>query len=119
MANIRMWGVNIYLLIGLLLLLAAVAVVVAALWTGLKIWLWRIRQKRAWQAYRQKSRRADGQKYPPFTGGVCDQCGRVSKKVYHPVSGPRLCSPCYETYWRQAELLSQRSEETQQQDSMS
>ena len=113
MADLRMWGANIHLLLGLLLCLAAGAVALAALWTGLKIWIWRVLQRRAWQQYRRQNRRADGRPYPPFTGGVCDDCGRVSKKIYHPVSGPRLCSPCYETYWRQSELFSPRSQTAQ------
>ena len=54
-----MWGLNIYFLIGLLFLLAVVGVVIFTLWTGLKMWIWRIGQRRAWQAYRRQSRRAD------------------------------------------------------------
>ena len=114
MTNFSMWGANMYLLIGLLLFLAAGAVVVVALWTGLKVWMWRIRQRRAWAEYRRQSQRADGRRYPPFTGGVCDHCKRVSKKVYHPASGPRLCSSCYEMFWRQAERSSPQEERAQQ-----
>jgi len=98
-----MWGLNIYFLIGLLIVLAFAGVMFIALWTGLKMWLWRTRQRRSWQAYQRQSRRADGRPYPPASPGVCDQCGRTSKTIYLAPSAHGLCPPCYESYWRQAE----------------
>jgi hypothetical protein len=102
-ADLSMFGLNIYYLIGLLILLAAAGVMIVALWTVLKISIWRTRQRRAWHAYLRQSRRADGQLYPPAAPGICDQCGRTSKTIYHLPLGYRLCPTCYETYWRQTD----------------
>lgn len=112
-AMLENWVLNIYFLIGALVALAALFVLLIAGWTLLKIGIWRRRQRCAWQAYRQQTRRADGRMYPPVLGGVCDHCGRVSKKIYHPLTGPSLCAPCYERYWREQE--GQRDEEKQPQ----
>ena len=104
MGRLEMWALNIHLLIGGLIALAAGLVLLVILWTGLKIGIWRIQQRRAQKAYVRETRRADGRRYPPFFGGVCEKCGQVSKKIYHPVVGPRLCADCYESHWREAEV---------------
>jgi hypothetical protein len=101
MMNLNMWALNIYALIGFLLLLGAASVVLVAVWTGLKMGIWSYLRRRSRQAYLSRTRRADGQRYPPVAGGVCDHCHRVSKQIYYSRSGPRLCSPCYEAYWRE------------------
>jgi hypothetical protein len=101
--QLQMWAVNVYWLLGFLIALAALALVLVACWTGLKILIWHVRRRRALQEYVAGTYRADGKRYPPFTGGTCDGCGRVSRKIYYPENGPRLCSTCYERYWRENE----------------
>jgi hypothetical protein len=101
--QIRMFGQNIYYLIGLLLALGFGSVVAVVCWTGLKIALFSLRRRRSEQLYRQQTRRADGKRYPPVACGFCDACGRSSKSIYHPSCGVKLCAPCYEEYWRRTE----------------
>jgi len=65
MTQLEMWGLNIYFLIGALLLLGAGSVLLVVLATGVKVLIWRIQQRRAMRAYRSQTRRSDGWTYPP------------------------------------------------------
>jgi hypothetical protein len=96
-------GLNLFLLIGAAVLLGGISLVALAGWTGLRAWVWHVRQRRSRQRYRRRTFRADGQIYPSFSAGVCQECGRSSRKIYHPLTGERLCRICYERFWRQAE----------------
>jgi len=93
--------INIYFLIGLLIFLAASSVLLIVFWSILKAWLWRIRQRRRQKQYYKQTHRADGRRYPPMAQGKCDQCGSTSKKIYYTETGPKLCSECYEVFWRE------------------
>ena len=101
MPDLTNFGMNIYLGIGLAIVLGFLGCVVFAFWVGLRAWRWQAAQKRAQAKFRRTSRRADGKTYPPWTGGICDHCKRVRKKIYHPQHGPRLCTDCYERLWRE------------------
>ena len=96
-------GKNLFLLIGAAILLGGVALVALAGWIGLRAWIWHLRQQRSRKRYRRRTFRADGRIYPSFSEGVCQECGQGSRRVYSPVSGERLCPPCYERFWRHAE----------------
>jgi len=103
MTQLEMFGLNIYVIIGGLLVLAFASVVLVGVWTALRIWIFRARQRRAWAAHRRQTRRADGKMYPPIARGVCEACGQSSTRIYYPTSGPSLCAPCYEDFWRRTE----------------
>ncbi|MEE9297262.1 MAG: hypothetical protein V3W34_20165 [Phycisphaerae bacterium] len=91
---------NLWLLISLLFLLVIALVLGLMLWTGIRVGLTVLAQRRAHAEYRKSSRRADGQPYPPYIEGVCSQCSRGNLRIYHPPSGERLCPECYERFWR-------------------
>ncbi len=90
-----MFGANIYLLIGLLVVGGLLVLVVVSIWTGLKIVWWR-RQRRKADGEERRGRIApDGRPYPPAGRGVCGRCARASETVYHLPGGERLCPACY------------------------
>ncbi len=95
-------GVNLWLLIALLFLLVVALVLGVVLWTGIRVGLTMLAQRRAQAEYRKSTRRADGQPYPPYIEGMCSQCGRGHVRIYHPQSGERLCPDCYERFWPSA-----------------
>ncbi len=94
--QLKMFGLNIYFLIGLLCVLGIGAILLVAAWTGLNITIWQARKKNAEQRERRRKYRADGSPYPPEGRGLCTACGRACEKVYHLPSGERLCPACYE-----------------------
>ncbi|UCD30541.1 MAG: hypothetical protein JSV03_08755 [Planctomycetota bacterium] len=96
----EMWTLDIYWLIGALILLAVAIVVLVFLWTVLRAWLWQKRQRHSQSKYYKQTHRADGRPYPPVAAGICEQCGRSRKKIYYTESGPKLCLECYEIFWR-------------------
>lgn len=95
-ATMSMFGGNIYLLIGLLMMLALALLVIIALWTSIKIWLGHMALRRAERQRRCDRFRSDGKPYPPASRGICHRCGRSVPKVYHLPSGERLCPDDYE-----------------------
>lgn len=101
---------GIVLLIGLLLFLLFGGTLLVVLYIGLRVWIFRARQRRARREYLKRTRRADGKHYPPQTGGVCDQCGRVKRVVYFLPAGEKLCHDCYEAWWPVAEGRSGQAE---------
>jgi hypothetical protein len=96
MANLRMFGGSLHLLIGLLIVAAVVLVVILVAWTTFNVAIWRSRREKADQAERRRRFRPDGQPYPPAGRGLCDSCARGFDKVYYLPSGRRLCPECYE-----------------------
>ncbi len=101
--DLQMWAVNIYFLIGLLIFLSFCSIVLLAIYIGVRMYLFSRRQRRSLAEYHRRTRRADGRMYPPFTGGICDRCGAIRRKIYHLPTGERLCPECYEPFWRTAE----------------
>ena len=112
MAQLEMFGQNIFLILGALLVLAFGSLMLVVLWTGLRVWLFTVQQRRAQRACRRRTRRADGKMYPPAACGVCDACGRVGKAIYYPASGEKLCAPCYEDFWRRTEVREPGADES-------
>ena len=92
---------NLLLIIGASIWLGAAFVFVIAGWTALNSMIWFIRRCCAERAYHKRTFRADGERYPGFLEGVCDECHRGGRKIYYPPgSDKQLCPPCYERYWR-------------------
>ncbi len=103
MGQLQMFGANIFLILGALILLVFSSVALVAAYIGLRVWIFHRRQRRARAEYRRRTLRADGKRYPPVAGGICQACGRVSATIYYPTTGEKLCSPCYEDFWRRTE----------------
>lgn len=93
-------GVNLWLIIAGLILLAGIGLFAIAVWTGISTWIAIVRQRNSRDEYAKRFHRADGGNYPPATEGKCEQCGVQQGRIYHVDSGPSLCPECYETYWR-------------------
>ncbi len=89
-------GINLYIIIGAVLLGAFLLIVVIAVWTGIKAGFWQLGRRRAAEAERRRKLQPDGRPYPPAARGLCDRCGRTFEKVYHLPTGERRCPPCYE-----------------------
>lgn len=94
-------GQNLVLIIGGVFACGLLAVVIYLSATGIRAVRDIRRRRRSWQAYLEESRRADGKVRPPFSEGVCSECGVHGDKIYRPASGERLCPECYERYWRE------------------
>lgn len=95
MIDLKTFGANIYLLIGLLICLGVLLVLILAAWTLLKIAVWQSRRKKAAEQERRQRLRPDGQPYPPAAPGLCQRCQRAGDAVYHLPSGERFCADCY------------------------
>jgi hypothetical protein len=93
--DIKTFALNMHFLIGLLIGLAALLIFVVAVWTLLKVLVWRARHKRAEAQEAARKLRTDGLPYPPAGPGVCQRCQRAFDAVYHLPTGERLCPECY------------------------
>lgn len=102
-AQLEMFAQNIALLIGALLCLGATIVILLVLYVGTRVLIFHQQQRRSFQAYLERTRRADGKMYPPVHPGFCEQCGRGGREIYHLTTGEKLCFLCYESFWRRAE----------------
>ncbi len=93
------FGMNIYLAIGVAIVMGVAALLLLTGWTLLKVLLWQRAQKREAAEVARKTRRADGRPYPPTAVGVCEGCNRGTQHVYCPPEAGMLCKACYEAYW--------------------
>ena len=91
----KTFGANIYLLIGLLIVLAIIFILILTTWTSINVGIWQRRRKKADLEERRRKLQPDGQPYPPAGRGICSGCERGFEKVYHLPSGQRLCPDCY------------------------
>jgi hypothetical protein len=94
--DLRTFGANIYLLIGLLICGAALIILIVAAWTALKIAVWRSSQRKAAEQEHRRKLGPDGQPYPPAAPGICERCQQAGDVVYHLPTGERLCARCYQ-----------------------
>lgn len=104
-ARLRMFGFNIWLIVGALLLLIVGLVLLVAGWTGVNIFFWRRGRRIADERMRADRVQSDGTPYPPFSRGICRECGRLVPKVYHLPDGQRLCPDHYQA-WRARQMAS-------------
>ena len=102
------FALNLMLILGALILLTILFFLFIATWTGLKAYVWYVRRRRRQAEFLRLYRRADGQRYPPFTPGVCQSCGRGDHKIYFPPGSEGLCSVCYEESWPCTEMPPER-----------
>ena len=96
MDQLQTFGLNIHLLIGILLVLAIGLVVVIAVWTGVKVWLFRKKQEAAQHDERRRKFGRDGRPLPPRGPGLCEKCQKAGE-VFHLPDGRRLCESCFES----------------------
>jgi hypothetical protein len=88
-------GVNLAIIIGGLIVLAVSLILMMALLTGFKYFVWRGRRASAEAAERRKRWRPDGSPLPPAGRGICTACARASEVVFHLEDGRRLCANCF------------------------
>jgi hypothetical protein len=93
--DIRTFGINVYLIIGAVVVLVILFPVIITVWTLLKIAFWQAEVRRAQRQAAKERLADDGQPYPPAGRGLCDVCGKATNKVYHLSSGRRMCDDCY------------------------
>jgi hypothetical protein len=101
--SLEFFGQGIVLLIGILVFLLFAGIVALVACVAVRVWVFRLRQRQAREAYLKRTRRADGKIYPPRGGGMCEQCGGIRKVIYFVPTGEKLCHDCYEAWWPIAE----------------
>jgi hypothetical protein len=94
--QIKMFGANLYLIIGALIFLSVVLILIFVAWTAAKAGLWQFRRRRFAQNENRRKIGPDGRPYPPVGRGVCQVCNRAHEEVYYLPSGERRCPACYE-----------------------
>ncbi len=94
--QLRMFGANLYLLIGALICLAITLVLILVAWTATRAWLWKSRQRRSVEELARRRLDPDGNPYPPTGRGVCEICNRAYDRVYYLPTGQRRCAGCYQ-----------------------
>lgn len=100
-AQLNMFGMNLYLIIGAVLGLAVLFVLLVTAWTGVSSLVWLAKRRRAERQFIASTRRADGRAYPAFGEGTCSECHRGDRKIYQVPHSAGLCPTCYERFWRQ------------------
>lgn len=95
MSQLEMFALNMRLLVGILVFLGLVFVLLFASWTGLKMWTFHVRRRRAEDEARARKYRPDGRPYPPVAAGICEKCGGAFDEVFHLPNGTRRCRSCY------------------------
>lgn len=90
------FAMSIRLLVGILVALLLVAVVLISTWTGLRVFLFRRTVRKSEEHEHRRKFRPDGTPYPPRGEGICSQCGKVGKEIFHLPDGRRLCLDCYD-----------------------
>jgi len=96
MDQLEMFVLNMRLLVGLLAFLGLVVFLLLLAWTGLKMWTFHVRRRRAGMETRARKYRPNGRPYPPSAAGICEKCGGTFADVFHLPNGARRCRPCYE-----------------------
>ncbi|QDV89574.1 hypothetical protein RAS2_06440 [Phycisphaerae bacterium RAS2] len=104
--QLTMFGQNIFLLIGIAMLLAIIAIVLFAAVMGWRVWRFQRQQHDVDREFEKFTGKPPSAKpdaadlppdpnLPPMAQGICNECGRVFPKVYHLPDGERLCKSCF------------------------
>ncbi len=105
MGQLQMFGMNIFLLIGLLLFGLITFILLIVFWTTIKVYFFQRQQRtNPYKKFGWKTV-APVEGMPPSSAGICDTCGRVLSAVFHLPGGVRQCSTCY----RKASVTKQNS----------
>jgi hypothetical protein len=92
---LRMFALNLHLIIGALLLSGVLFVLILIVWTAARAGFWELRRRRAAEQEQRRQRGPDGYAYPPAGRGLCDRCNQTHEMVYYLPSGARRCPACY------------------------
>ncbi len=93
--DIRTFGLNLYLVIGALVVGLVMAVLILVAWTMVKCFIWETKVRRARIEADRIAKGPDGRPLPPSGRGLCDICEKPFDKVYHLPTGRRVCEGCY------------------------
>jgi len=96
--DLKTFGLNIYLLIGILFVALVAGVVLVILWMVAKQLRWRVARDRALREAQEAKIGPDGRPYPPAGMGLCHGCKKAFDRVYFLPSGEQLCPRCYERH---------------------
>jgi hypothetical protein len=95
LSQLEYFSMNMMLLLGLLMAGAIILILIIVSWTGIKLWIFRIRQQRGRTEEYARKHFADGRARPPRDEGICDRCQGAFGDVYYLPSGEKLCAKCY------------------------
>ncbi len=98
--DLRTFGQNLFLILGGLMLLSVLLFLGFVAWTGLNMLIFYVGKRRTEREHVRRTRRADGELYPPMIEGICEVCKRGGHKIYFPETGLAMCTLCYEQSWR-------------------
>ena len=93
--DLNMFGLNLYYLIGILIVLALAVPLLILATAMLRARAHRAKVDRAERDHQASLFGPDGQAVPPTAPGLCDDCSVVYDDVYHLPDGRRLCKHCY------------------------
>jgi len=96
--DLKTFGLNIYLLIGILFVVLVAGVVLVILWMVAKQLRFRGARDRALREAQEARTGPDGRPYPTAGIGLCHVCKKAFDKVYFLPSGEQLCPQCYERH---------------------
>ena len=96
--DLTTFGLNIYLLIGILFVALVAAVLLVILWMLAKQLRWRVARDRALREAQASKTGPDGRPYLPAGIGLCHGCKKAFDKVYFLPAGEQLCPRCYERH---------------------
>lgn len=94
---------NIALIIAAVFLLSALLILGVSAWTGLNMLIFYAGKRRTEREHFRKTRRADGELFPPMIEGICEVCRRGGRKIYFPETGKAMCPLCYDRAWSNRE----------------
>jgi hypothetical protein len=86
---------NMMLLLGLLMAGAIILILIIVSWTGIKLWIFRIRQQQGRTEEYARKHFSDGRSRPPRGQGICEKCHGAFDELYYLPSGEKLCAKCY------------------------
>ncbi len=96
MSQLQMFGLNMWLLIGILTLLLFATVGMLVLYTSTRAWLTTRAQNRSFAEFQAQRIGPDGQRKPPQGSGICRRCGDAVANGYHTSQGC-ICVACFDT----------------------
>lgn len=95
LAQLEHFPLNMMLLLGLLMGFAIAVILLIVFWTGIKLWIFRIRQQRGRSEEHDRAHFPDGRPRPPRGEGICDRCQGAFGSLYFLPTGEKLCAACY------------------------
>lgn len=98
MSQLQMFGLNIWLLIGILTLMLIGGVIFLVGYTSVRAWLTTRAQDRSFAQFRANRNDAQGRPKPQQGSGICRRCSDAVSDGYYTPEGC-LCVECYDTQY--------------------